>query len=69
MYDALNVLSAMDIIQKQKNHIIYNSDNEFIDDTILPNTKPLKHTKSKLVMSESKVLQPTQNDEIQMKAC
>ena len=47
VYDALNVLSAMEIIKKQKNHIIYNSDNEFIDDTVHPNTKPKKHTRSK----------------------
>lgn len=40
VYDALNVLSAMEIIEKQKNHIIYNHKNEFIDDTILPNTVP-----------------------------
>jgi len=40
VYDALNVLSAMDIIKKNKNYILYNDDNEFIDDTILPNTKP-----------------------------
>ena len=30
----------MEIIQKQKNHILYNPDNEFIDDTIHPNTRP-----------------------------
>ena len=40
VYDALNVLSAMDIITKHKNHIIYNEDNEFIDDDVLPNTAP-----------------------------
>lgn len=45
VYDALNVLSAMDIIQKEKNHILYNPDNEFIDDTIFPNTKPAKNKK------------------------
>lgn len=42
VYDALNVLSAMDIIQKQKNHILYNPDNEFIDDSVEPSTKPRK---------------------------
>ena len=30
MYDALNVLSAMDIIKKDKYNIIYNHDNEHI---------------------------------------
>ena len=40
VYDALNVLSAMDIIKKNKNYILYNDNNEFIDDTIQPNTKP-----------------------------
>lgn len=32
VYDALNVLSAMEIIRKDKNHIIYNNDNEHIKD-------------------------------------
>lgn len=40
VYDALNVLSAMEIIEKHKNHIVYNPKNEFIDDEILPNTVP-----------------------------
>ena len=40
VYDALNVLSAMEIIEKHKNHIVYNPKNEFIDDDILPNTVP-----------------------------
>jgi hypothetical protein len=40
VYDALNVLSAMEIIVKDKNHITYNDDNEFIDDSVLPNTTP-----------------------------
>lgn len=40
VYDALNVLSAMEIIVKEKNLITYNEDNEFIDDFILPNTAP-----------------------------
>lgn len=31
VYDALNVLSALDIIRKDKSHIIYNQDNEHID--------------------------------------
>jgi hypothetical protein len=30
VYDALNVLSAMDIIQKDKYHIIYNRQNPYI---------------------------------------
>ena len=42
MYDTLNVLSAMDIIVKDKNHITYNEVNEFIDDDVLPNTCPKK---------------------------
>lgn len=40
VYDALNVLSAMDIIKKNKNQIVYNEENEFIDDQVLPNTVP-----------------------------
>ena len=40
MYDALNVLMAMDIIKKEGNEIEYNEDNEFIDDDVFPNTKP-----------------------------
>lgn len=40
VYDALNVLSAMHIIMKEKNHILYNPDNEFIDDEVKPNTVP-----------------------------
>ena len=42
VYDALNVLSAMEIIIKEKNHITYNEENEFIDDTVHPNTAPPK---------------------------
>ena len=34
VYDALNVLSAMEIIIKYKNQIKYNPENEFIDDTV-----------------------------------
>ena len=34
VYDALNVLSAMNIIYKHKNNIIYNEANTFIDDSI-----------------------------------
>ena len=40
VYDALNVLYAMEIISKQKNQIYYNEDNEFIDDEVEPSTKP-----------------------------
>lgn len=54
VYDALNVLSAMDIIQKEKNHIFYNPDNEFIDDTILPNTVPRKNKRDRYANSEAK---------------
>ena len=42
VYDALNVLSAMNIICKVKNNIIYNEDNHFIDDDVKPNTAPIK---------------------------
>lgn len=42
VYDALNVLSAMNVIYKHKNNIMYNEANTFIDDEILPNTVPLK---------------------------
>ena len=44
VYDALNVLSAMEIISKYKNQIYYNDDNEFIDDDVQPSTKPDKVT-------------------------
>ena len=40
VYDALNVLSAMHIIMKEKNHIQYHPENEFIDDQVEPNTVP-----------------------------
>ena len=39
VYDALNVLSAMEIIIKEKNHISYNEENEFIDDNAITNDK------------------------------
>ena len=42
VYDTLNVLSAMKIIKKHKNHLEYNEDNEFINDEIEPNTVPQK---------------------------
>lgn len=32
----------MEIIIKEKNHITYNEDNEFIDDSVHPNTAPPK---------------------------
>lgn len=41
VYDTLNVLSAMKIIKKHKNHLEYNEDNEFIDDQVEPNTVPV----------------------------
>lgn len=40
MYDALNVLDAMEIIKKNKNQIYYNEENEFIDDEVEPTTRP-----------------------------
>ena len=40
VYDALNVLDAMEIIKKDKNKIYYNEDNEFIDDSVEPTTRP-----------------------------
>ena len=42
VYDALNVLSAMKIIFKHKNNILYNEENAFIDDDVQPNTAPCK---------------------------
>lgn len=70
VYDALNVLSAMDIIKKQKNHIIYNPDNEFIDDDVEPSTRPRKHKMKMLMMKNSQthttdnhVNEPTQSQE------
>ena len=47
VYDAVNVLSAMDIINKDKSHIYYNPENEFIDDSIHPNTKPARQQSKK----------------------
>lgn len=35
VYDALNVLSAMDIIRKDKNQIFYNPNNEHVDNQSL----------------------------------
>jgi hypothetical protein len=35
VYDALNVLNAMDIIKKDRNHIFYNPKN-----TIIPSDEP-----------------------------
>lgn len=40
VYDALNVLSAMEIIEKEKNRINYNPNNDYIDDAVQPNTAP-----------------------------
>ena len=59
VYDALNVLSAMNIIYKHKNNIMYNEGNQFIDDEILPNTAPSKGpsatpTKGKKLSREAK---------------
>ena len=54
VYDALNVLSAMDIIRKNKNCIYYNGDNEYIDDTVMPNTKPAKILQKRTKPVESK---------------
>jgi len=42
VYDTLNVLSAMKVIKKHKNHLEYNEDNEFINDEVIPNTVPQK---------------------------
>lgn len=42
VYDALNVLSAMKIIWKHKNNIVYNEENVFIDDEVEPSTVPVK---------------------------
>ena len=53
VYDALNVLSAMNIIYKHKNNIIYNEANTFIDDEVLPNTAPLKGPHSVSNLSQS----------------
>jgi len=55
VYDALNVLSAMEIITKHKNHIVYNEDNEFIDDCVEPSTVPktLKQRQNLLQQSQS----------------
>jgi len=43
----------MEIIQKHKNHIMYHPDNEYIDDTILPNTVPKSQIKRKRVKGPS----------------
>lgn len=55
MYDALNVLSAMEIISKYKNQIYYNEDNEFIDDDVKPSTKPDKVTMLELDQIDPKL--------------
>lgn len=46
VYDALNVLAAMEVITKHRNQIIYNEDNEFIDDSVEPSTVP-KHLRKR----------------------
>lgn len=53
VYDALNVLSAMNIIYKHKNNIMYNENNTFIDDEVLPNTAPMKGPNSVSMQSQS----------------
>ena len=40
VYDALNVLSAMDIIHKDKYNIIYNQTNTYIDTSFLVSLNP-----------------------------
>ena len=40
VYDAINVLSAMGIINKHKSNVEYNEFNQFIDDTVQPSTAP-----------------------------
>lgn len=52
VYDALNVLDAMDVIRKEKNNIIYNEDNEFVDDSVLPNTAPEKKPRRDKISQE-----------------
>lgn len=59
VYDALNVLSAMDIIKKNKNQIMYNEDNEFIDDQVLPNTVPKRQKLSEEAFTTNQKTQST----------
>jgi hypothetical protein len=47
VYDALNVLSALDIISKDKYHIIYNPHNKYIN----PNSNEEEH-----LLSEAQVI-------------
>ena len=42
----------MDVIRKEKNNIIYNEDNEFVDDSVLPNTAPSKKPNGEQVSQE-----------------
>ena len=53
VYDALNVLSAMDIIRKDKNMIVYNSENDHIPKSLLneietPLSSKQSHRKEKM---------------------
>lgn len=59
VYDALNVLSAMDIIRKHKNTIIYNEGNQFIDDRVQPNTAPEESVFTTAKKSQSHVKAPS----------
>ena len=43
----------MHIIAKDKNHILYNPENEFIDDTIEPSTVPKNQRSTKLLADSS----------------
>lgn len=56
MYDALNVLSALDIIRKDKSHIIYNHDNEHIDKQSFEESQSIQMNPIKSEATNSKLV-------------
>lgn len=61
VYDALNVLSAMDIIRKDKNMIVYNSENDHIPKSLLneietPLSSKQSHRKEKMARKSKEEL-------------
>ena len=49
----------MDIIKKNKKQIMYNEDNEFIDDQVLPNTVPKRQKLSEEAFTTNQKTQST----------
>ena len=52
----------MNIITKDKNRLLYNSDNEFIDDTIEPTTVPKNQKKQK----EASIIASSQTSDLKI---